>query len=128
LRQFYRGIPDELEESAYLDGSGVFRTYLSIIVPLSTTMLITVFMFAFCWQWTDNFYTDFLYTTAGPKLLDDIIKMPKSLSSGTAGAELYSAAVSNTCGLMILFPLIILYLFGQKFIVQGIAHSGLTAD
>ena len=128
LRQFYRGIPDELEESAYLDGSGVFRTYFSIIIPLSTTMLITVFMFAFCWQWTDNFYTSLFYTTAGDKLLPDIIKIPKSLDTSYAGSALYSSAITNTCGIMILVPLIIVYLFGQKYIVQGIAHSGLTAD
>ena len=128
LRQFFRGIPDELEESAYLDGSGIMRTFFSIIIPLSTTMMITVFMFAFCWQWTDNFYTELFYTTAGKKLLPDIIKIPKSLDTNYAGQSLYSSAITNTCGIMIIAPLIILYLFGQRYIVQGIERSGLTAD
>ena len=128
LRQFFRGIPDELEESAYLDGSGIMRTFFSIIVPLSTTMMITVFMFAFCWQWTDNFYTDLFYTTAGDKLLPDIIKIPKSLDTNYAGQSLYSSAITNTCGILIITPLIILYLFGQRYIVQGIERAGLTAD
>lgn len=128
LRQFYRGIPDELEESAYLDGSGVFRTFFNIILPLSMTMMITVFMFAFCWQWTDNFYTELFYTTAGAKLLPDIIKVPKSLDVNYAGQALYTAAINNTCGILIMAPLIILYLFGQRYIVQGIERSGLTAD
>jgi multiple sugar transport system permease protein len=128
LRQFFRGIPDELEESAYLDGSGIMRTFFSIIIPLSTTMMITVFMFAFCWQWTDNFYTDLFYTTAGDKLLPDIIKIPKSLDTNYAGQSLYSSAITNTCGILIITPLIILYLFGQRYIVQGIERSGLTAD
>ncbi len=126
LRQFYRGIPDELEESAYLDGSGVFRTFFSIIIPLSTTMMITVFMFAFCWQWTDNFYTELFYTTAGAKLLPDIIKIPKSLDTNYAGQALYTSAINNTCGILIMAPLIILYLFGQRYIVQGIERSGIT--
>ena len=128
LRQFFRGIPDELEESAYLDGSGIMRTFFSIIIPLSTTMMITVFMFAFCWQWTDNFYTDLFYTTAGDKLLPDIIKIPKSLDTNYAGQSLYSSAITNTCGILIITPLIILYLFGQRYIVQGIERAGLTAD
>ncbi|MBR4205402.1 MAG: carbohydrate ABC transporter permease [Clostridia bacterium] len=128
LRQFFRGIPDELEESAYLDGSGIMRTFFSIIIPLSTTMMITVFMFAFCWQWTDNFYTELFYTTAGQKLLPDIIKIPKSLDTNYAGQSLYSSAITNTCGIMIIAPLIVLYLFGQRYIVQGIERSGLTAD
>lgn len=126
LRQFFRGLPDEIEESAYLDGSGVFRTFVSIILPLSMTMMITVFMFAFCWQWTDNFYTKLFYTTSGPKLLKDIIKIPKSLDTNYAGQSLYSSAITNTCGILIMAPLIILYLFGQKYIVQGIERSGIT--
>ncbi|MBQ8370446.1 MAG: carbohydrate ABC transporter permease [Clostridia bacterium] len=126
LRQFYRGIPDELEESAYLDGSGVFRTFFSIIIPLSVTMLITVFMFSFCWQWTDNFYTNLFYTTAGDKLLPDIIKIPKSLDVNYAGQSLYTSAITNTCGILIIAPLIVLYLFGQRYIVQGIERSGIT--
>ncbi len=128
LRQFFRGIPDELEESAYLDGSGIMRTFFSIIIPLSTTMMITVFMFAFCWQWTDNFYTELFYTTAGAKLLPDIIKIPKSLDTNYAGQSLYSSAITNTCGILIIAPLLVLYLFGQRYIVQGIERSGLTAD
>ena len=129
LRQFFRSsIPDELEESAYLDGSGVFRTFVSIIIPLSVTMLVTVFMFSFCWQWTDKFYTNLFFTTAGDKLLPDIIKVPKSLDIQYAGQSLYSSAINNTCGILILAPLIVLYLFGQRYIVEGIARSGLTAD
>ena len=126
LRQFFRGIPDELEESAYLDGSGVFKTFFSIIIPLSGTMLITVFMFSFCWQWTDNFYTELFYRSGGPHLLPDIIKIPKSLNVDFAGKELYQAAINNTAGILILIPLIIMYLFGQRYIVQGIERSGIT--
>ena len=128
LRQFFRGIPDELEESAYLDGSGIFKTLFKIILPLSGTMLITVFMFAFCWQWTDNFYTDMFYSITGPTLLPDIIKVPRSLDTNYAGSALYTAAIKNACGMLIITPLIILYLFGQRYIVQGIERSGLTAD
>ncbi|MBR3423159.1 MAG: hypothetical protein IKG80_01555, partial [Clostridia bacterium] len=61
--------------------------------------------------------------------LPSIIKTPASLSeivSKTAGSSLYSSAITNTCGLLIIFPLIILYLFGQKYIVQGIERSGIT--
>ena len=58
LRQFFRGVPDELEESAYIDGYGPFRAFFKIILPISIPMLITVFLFAFSWQWTDNFYVN----------------------------------------------------------------------
>ncbi len=127
MRQFYRGIPDELEESAYLDGSGVFKTFFSIIIPNSVTMMVTVFMFSFCWQWTDTFYTNVFYTQTGALLLSKIVKVPASLSEmSSASSGLYTAAIRNTCGLLIIFPLILLYLVGQKYIVQGIERSGIT--
>jgi multiple sugar transport system permease protein len=127
LRQFFRGIPDELEESAYMDGSGTFRTFIQIILPLSIPMMITVFLFAFCWQWTDDFYTmKFLNTTTSPNLLVKFIDIPSSLRLDYAGKQLYESAIRNTCGLLIILPLVILYAFFQRFLVQGIEHSGIA--
>lgn len=126
LRQFFKGVPDELEESAYLDGCSVFRTFVQIILPLSIPVLITVFMFAFSWQWTDNFYTSVFYTTTGPLLMPKIVKVPKSLDTAYAGENMYVAAIRNTCGILILLPLLILYTFMQRYIIQGIERSGIT--
>ncbi len=128
LRQFFTGVPDALEESAYLDGAGTMRTFFQIILPLSVPMMITVFLFAFCWQWTDNFYTPMFFPTGGPSFLVDIVGIPPSLSLDYEGRAMYNAAIQNTCGLVIIFPLVILYLFCQNFLVQGIERSGLTAD
>ncbi len=130
LRQFFKGVPDELEESAYIDGSGIMRTFFTIILPLSVPMLITVFLFSFSWQWTDNFYTTTFFTTGGSiKLMPDVAVVPKSLESITNTVdELYKPAVTNTAGLMIIAPLVVMYLFCQRYLVQGIERSGLTAD
>ena len=128
LRQFFRGIPDELEESAYMDGCGTFRTFVQIILPLSIPMMVTVFLFAFCWQWTDDFYVGkIIETTTSNTLLVDLVgKVPPSLKLGYAGQTLYETAIRNTCGLMIIAPLVILYAFCQNFLVQGIEHSGIA--
>lgn len=128
FRQFFKNVPDELEESAYVDGSGVFRTFLQIILPLSVPMLVTVFMFAFSWQWTDNFYTNLFFTNSGPTLMPDIVKVPASLSLTYAGSTMYNQAIINTCAILIVLPLVLIYAFAQKYIMQGIEHSGLTAD
>jgi multiple sugar transport system permease protein len=85
-------------------------------------------MFAFCWQWTDDFYTNLFYTTAKMKLMPKIVEIPTSLVTDYAAKNLYEAAIKNTCGILIIAPLIVLYAFGQKFLVQGIERSGLTAD
>ncbi|NLK38660.1 MAG: carbohydrate ABC transporter permease [Clostridiales bacterium] len=125
MRQFYRGVPDELEESAYVDGSGVFRTFIQIILPLSVPMMITIFLFSFSWQWTDDFYTTLFFTTTRTVLMPTIVGIPNSLQTNYAGQNLYYAAINSTCGLMIIAPLIIVYLFCQKFLVQGIERSGI---
>ena len=126
LRQFFRGIPDELEESAYMDGSGTFRTFIQIILPLSVPMMITVFLFAFCWQWTDDFYTGLFFSSTSVNLLTKIVDIPPSLKLEYAGTDLYNSAIRNTCGLMIIAPLVVLYMFCNRFLVQGIEHSGIA--
>ena len=135
LRQFFMGVPDELEESAYIDGSGVFRTFFTIILPISIPMMITVFLFSFSWCWTDIFYSSsqmfFTDSTKAPYLLTTEIgkKIPASLDGKVPSNSLkWDAAVKSTGGLMIIFPLVIMYLFCQKYLVQGIERSGLTAD
>ena len=128
LRQFFTGVPDALEESAYIDGSGVFRTFFTIILPLSIPMMVTVFLFAFCWQWTDDFYTELFFTTSKIALMPDVVDIPQSLQTDYAGQNMYYTAIRNTCGICIIMPLVILYSFGQKFLVQGIERSGLTAE
>ena len=128
MRQFFKGVPDELEESAYIDGYGIFKTFFFIVIPLSVPMMITIFLFSFCWQWTDDFYTKAFFTNGKVWLMPDIITMPESLetSASYAAKALYESAVNNTAGIMIILPLVILYLFCQKSLVQGIERSGLV--
>ena len=90
-------------------------------------MMVTIFLFAFSWQWTDSFYTGLFFTSSGPKLLPDIVAIPKSLYIKDFVAQTtYEAAIRNTCGLVIIAPLLIVYRFGQKFLVQGIERSGIV--
>jgi len=126
MRQFFRGVPDELEESAYIDGSSVYRTFIQIILPLSVPMMITIFLFAFSWQWTDDFYTTVFFPTNKIILMPKIVATPKSLDTKYEGENLYVSAIRNTCGLMIIAPLIVVYLFCQRYLIQGIERSGIV--
>ncbi len=135
MMQFFKGVPDELEESAYVDGSGSFRTFLQIILPLSVPMMVTIFLFAFSWQWTDEFYTTIFYPTSTtsdtlflPSVYQNIPDSIKKVSYaiGIGKSYTYHVAVQNTAGMMIIAPLIVVYLFGQRYLVQGIERSGLV--
>lgn len=133
LRQFFRGVPDELEESAYVDGSSTFRTFFTIIIPLAIPMLITVFIFSFAWEWTDNFYTSIFFevgffddknTTL--RFMSSITGVPESLKTSTRNLEAYASAITGTATILIALPLILAYLFVQNYIVQGIERSGIV--
>ena len=132
MRQFFKGVPDELEESAYVDGSGVIRTFFQIILPLSIPMMITIFLFSFSWQWTDEFYVQMFFTDTLNKtyLMPDVYQsVPTTLAktiSNFSGKTIYESVIKNTAGLMIIMPLVIVYLFCQRFLVQGIERSGLV--
>ncbi len=62
----------------------------------------------------------------GATLMPDVVGIPKSLDTQYAGQNMYESAIRNTCGLMILTPLIIIYLFAQRYLIQGIERSGIT--
>ena len=125
MRQYFKGVPDELEESAYLDGYGPFKTFVKIILPLSVPMMITIFLFAFSWQWTDNFYTNLFFTTLDTTLMPSIVAIPKGLDI-TMSPTMFGAAINNAAAMLIIAPLIIIYLFCQRYLVQGIERSGLV--
>ena len=135
MRQFFRGVPDELEESAYVDGANTFRTFFQIIIPLSVPMMITIFLFSFSWQWSDTFYTRICYPSSVGTSVDmtymmpDVVNIPLKVSQqygSHAGWALYKPMVLNTAGMMAISPLIVLYLFCQRYLVQGIERSGLV--
>lgn len=135
MRQFYRGIPDELEEASYVDGYGVFTTFFRIILPCSVPMLITVFILSFSWQWTDIFYTNIFLPNSDKVLLTSNAfwsTMPPTLEAireevligNDTAQSTFAAIVMNTAGMLVVAPLIILYLFCQRYLIQGIEHSG----
>ena len=129
LRQFFRGVPDELEESAYLDGANTFRTFVQVILPISVPMMITVFLFSFCWQWTDDFYIPLFFTVNPPEFMTYIaskLPLPSLTAAMKQTGDGYQTAMKYGCGIMACLPLVILFLFCQKYLVQGIERSGIV--
>ena len=130
MMQFFRGFPEELEEAAYVDGYGVFRTFFRIILPNSIPMLITVFTFAFAWQWTDTFYTSMFFSRI--KTLSNMLSRGFEGMTVDGHAMVLSAgqpltiALGGTYSLMVIVPLIIVYIFTQRFLTQGIERSGIV--
>ncbi len=127
MRQYFNGVPDELEEAAYVDGAGVIKTFVRIILPMAVPMMVTIFMFSFSWQWSDTFYTGLFFTsTKSAILLPNIVKIPTSLDTNYVAQLTYETAIRNTCGILILLPLVIIYMFAQRTLIEGVERSGIT--
>lgn len=127
MRQYFNGVPDELEEAAYVDGAGVIKTFARIIIPMAVPMMVTIFMFSFSWQWSDTFYTGLFFTTTKSAVfLPNIVKIPSSLKTDYVAQVTYETAIRNTCGLLILAPLVVIYMFAQRTLIEGVERSGIT--
>lgn len=133
IRQFFRGMPKELEEAAYVDGAGMLRTFYRIMLPSAIPAMVTVFLFSFVWQWTDTFYsTLFLQKT---KVLSGALSSVSfditqriyfETGVNTSLAPAISSMYTNTASLLVIAPLVILYLFAQKRFVESIERSGIV--
>lgn len=125
MRQFYKGIPEEIEEASYIDGYGIFRTYFKIVLPMSVPMMTTVFMFSFSWQWTDTFYSGMFFSDLHV-LANTIFTMTSAFHSGNFAGNYSTSALLQTGVLMAILPLVIIYIFAQRKIIGGIERSGLV--
>ena len=123
LRQFYKGIPEELEEAAFIDGCSTFKTFFKIVLPVSVPMMVTVFLLSFCWQWTDTFYTN-LFLKSDAVLSTAIFSISGIQQQGSG--NFYETVIINTAVILAILPLVILYIFGQRKLIAGIERSGVT--
>ena len=119
MRQFFTTIPKELDESAYLDGCGRYRTFFHILLPLSKTPLITLGLIAFLAQW-DSFVIPVTFMSGRSKMLLQVALSYLSFD------ELINDIPLVFAGLIVAsVPVVILFVSLQKYYVAGIATSGL---
>jgi len=131
-RQFFRGVPKEIEEAASIDGAGAYKTFFSIMLKTAKPIMVTIFLFSFVWQYNDTMFSGMMYTgydTLSKRLyllaytFSNAISMDASGSAGNLG---YISIMQATGTLMTILPLLILYMFFQKQFVQSIERSGIV--
>jgi len=121
LRQFYQTIPQDLVDSAQIDGAGFLTVYWSIFLPLGMPALATVAVFNFLWSWNDLF-GPLIYLTTDVKMT---VTLGLTLLVGRAGTTAGRWGVIMGGALLGVIPMLILYFIGQKYFVQGLARTGL---
>ena len=131
LRQYFKGVPESLEEAAYVDGCSTLHTFVRIMLPDAVPTIASCFLFSFVWQWTDLFYSrNFLtgYSLYSVQLSTIVSRMARYFSTDANQSvivpngrqlQLISIGVLICC-----IPLIILYCFTQRTFVESLAMTG----
>ena len=118
LRQFFRGIPDELLDAAKIDGCSRFRFLFTVAVPLSRPAIFTVALFKFLGSW--NSFTWVLIMTNSVNMRTVPVGLRVFSSEiGTAYEQLMAASV------LAIIPVLVLFFFTQKQFIQGVARTGI---
>ncbi len=117
MRQYIRGIPDDLIEAAKLDGASEWRIFRQIILPLTIPVQATLGIFVFLWHWND-----FLWPL--------IVAQSSNMQTLTVGLATLQALVPSTNSMMAaaaisFFPSLLIFIIFQRFIVQSIATTGI---
>lgn len=118
LKQFFQGIPDELLEAARIDGLSEYGTFGRIVVPLAKPAMATLTIFTFVTVWNDFMGPMIYFSSEANKTIPLGIRMFVGQYSTEYQLIMAASVVS-------LIPIVILYVFCQRYFVEGIATSGL---
>jgi multiple sugar transport system permease protein len=122
LYKFFQGVPPELEQAAFVDGAGRWRVFFMIVLPLSRPVLAAVAIFTFITTW-NNFLWPFLVSTD-----PNTMTLPVGLANvvqGTFGVR-YAQIMASV--VLAGLPLLIIFVFFQRQIIRGVAHTGLAGE
>lgn len=130
--QFFKGLPKELEEAAWIDGAGPVKTYIRIALPSSGVVIMTVTVFSIIWHWNDYYLANmYLYADSWPLAVKlDRITEPEAMqaimrvSFGADNPE--TIAVVMAACVMFIVPVLIMYMILQKQFVKSIDRVGIT--
>ena len=118
MKQFYEGIPDDLCEAARIDGMSEYRIYAKIMLPLSKPALSTLTIFTFVTTWNDYLGPLIYLKSQEKKTIQLGLKMFISQYSSDYGLIMAGSVLS-------LIPVLLMFLFLQKYFVEGVASTGL---
>lgn len=127
FNQFFRGLPKEIEEAAFVDGAGVWYTYFRIMLVNAIPSVITVAVFSMVWQYNDTFYANLFLISSdviiGAKistLQATIANLDKILDPTIQELYLDAGIV------LVMLPVVIIYVILQRHFIEGVERSGIV--
>ncbi|NIK80427.1 multiple sugar transport system permease protein [Paenibacillus castaneae] len=129
FRQFFRGLPVELEDAARVDGCGAFKTFFRIVLPVVTPPLLVVSILSTVWHWNDFFEPVIMLVDRDkftlPMMLPLLGESMNKSTGGTVTSNIDQSTIMAACMLVIL-PIVIMYLEVQRYFMKSIERSGIV--
>jgi multiple sugar transport system permease protein len=127
FNQFFRGLPKEIEEAAFIDGAGMWYTYLRIMLVNAIPSVLTVTVFSLVWQYNDMFYAR-LFSMASDHILTFRLSTIQATIEFVDKVKdpLISQLYVYAGVVLVLLPILIIYLVLQKYFMEGVERSGIV--
>ena len=125
FRQFFKGMPWELEDAGRIDGASPLRIFFSIMLPLARPAIVVVFLFSFVWHWNDSLEPAIYLDNPDLYFLPQRLSIVESTLESYQLRGMYSTGTVMAAALLVIFPLLLLYLFTQRYFVESIERTGL---
>ncbi|TBL71615.1 carbohydrate ABC transporter permease [Paenibacillus thalictri] len=129
FRQFFSTLPKELEEAAKIDGASAFRVFFRVMLPISSSATIVVFLFSFVWNWNDFYYPSmFMFSSKEVPLSISLSRLAAALAAETeqTGLGIFAEPIKMAASFLIIMPPLIVYMFTQRWFVESVERTGLV--
>lgn len=127
MREFFKDLPRDLENAAYIDGASIGRTFTTIVLPNAKNMMLTVFLFAFCWQWTDTEFSSLYFSSKTTLAMRPLVGSYMVVKGQVISTDPLGTAIARAAAtFIIIIPVVLLSALCQKFLVRSISQSGMA--
>lgn len=124
FRQFFRGIPTNLEDAAYIDGAGPMSALLRIVIPNAGAPFLVVFILSTIWYWNDGIYVTLFYTTRNIMSTQLLGILNTFVMVGSAYSITETLAIQQAGAVLMIIPPLAMFLFLQRYFVESIDKTG----
>lgn len=129
FRQFFSTLPKEMEEAARIDGAGAFRIFFRVMLPISKSAIVVVFLFSFVWAWNDAYFPSmYMFGASDVPLSVGMSKLNAQLAmeAQEGGLRAFLEPIKMGASFLIILPLLVLYAFTQRWFIEGVERTGLV--
>lgn len=129
--QYFRNLPSELEEAAFVDGAGNIRIFFNIILPNSVPILVTVAVLSVVWQWNDSYYVSMLaprmdFLSLNVQNIANMLREYEGVTDYVQRDTARVSAVKNAAAMILSIPIVAFFIGVQKYFSDNLARSGIV--